>query len=364
MKKKLRKKRTALWKVKDADLLSTGSTLLNLACSGRPMGGFSKGRYFLLVGDSASGKTWLALSCLAEASINPAFGNYRFIYDNGEDGALMDIRHFFGKGVSKRLEPPAWAEVANEQNDEPLYSDTIEDFYYNIDDALQDGRPFIYILDSMDSLSSEAEIKKFDETKKAHRRGKETTGSYGDGKAKKNSSGIRQLLTPLRKSGSILLVLNQTRDNPAAGMFQSTKTRAGGHALRFYAAVEFWSSIGGHLKKEVRGVKREIGIKCFIRVKKNRFTGKLRQVEIPIYHSYGIDDIGSCVDYLTSKETKHWKKKKNTIKAHDFDLECSRKKLIEYIQEHKLEPDLQEIVGEVWDEIEKECALDRKRRYD
>ncbi|KKL16215.1 hypothetical protein LCGC14_2497770, partial [marine sediment metagenome] len=44
-------------------------------------------------------------------------------------------------------------------------------------------------------------------------KGKIVAGSYGDGKAKKNSAGIRQLLGPLNKSGSIIFKINQTRDN-------------------------------------------------------------------------------------------------------------------------------------------------------
>jgi len=59
--------------ISDSNLLSTGSTLLNLACSGRVNGGFLKGFYYFIVGDSKSGKTFLSLTCLAEASINKDF---------------------------------------------------------------------------------------------------------------------------------------------------------------------------------------------------------------------------------------------------------------------------------------------------
>ena len=104
-KKSLRRKRKA--PIGSKDLLGTGSTLLNLACTGKPNGGFAKGRYFFLVGDSASGKTFVSLTCLSEASINPQFDEYRFIYDDAESGALMDIERFFGKAVAERLEPPA-----------------------------------------------------------------------------------------------------------------------------------------------------------------------------------------------------------------------------------------------------------------
>ena len=78
-------------KVSRRDLLSTGSTLLNLACSENPFGGFLKGKYYLLVGDSDSGKTFLSMSCFAEAMIQKPFKNYRLIYDYVEDGMLMHM---------------------------------------------------------------------------------------------------------------------------------------------------------------------------------------------------------------------------------------------------------------------------------
>jgi len=77
VKKALRRKK----KREKLSFLSTGSTLLNLACTGKPYYGFAKGHYYFIVGDSVSGKTFLSLTCLAEASINPNFDNYRFIYD-------------------------------------------------------------------------------------------------------------------------------------------------------------------------------------------------------------------------------------------------------------------------------------------
>lgn len=339
------------------DFLSTGSTLLNLACTGFPERGFAKGRYYFIVGDSTSGKTWLSMTCLAEASINPNFKNYRFIYDNAEDGALMNIERFFGKGVAKRLEPPRWDKYIGE-----VFSDTIEDFYYNVDDAIKEGHPFIYILDSMDSLTSEAEGDKFDSNKKACRAGKESKGSYGDGKAKVNSSMLRRVIgKSLRKSGSILIVINQTRAKMNAMPFESPKTYSGGYALKFYSCVQIISSVAGQIKKTVKGKKRQLGIDGKIHVKKNRITGRDRTVTIPIYHSFGIDDVGSCVDYLIDEG--YWKKG-DEIKAKGLGIKGSRKKLIRIIEHKGLEKDLRELVGDVWNEIEDACVIKRKKRYE
>lgn len=352
--------KTVLSKPAAEDYVSTGSTLLNLAITGNPYWGFAKGRYYRLVGDSTSGKTFLSLTCFAEASINKNFSNYRLIYDDCEGGAMMNISKFFGPKVAERLEPPTKDEVG------PIFSSTIEEFYYNVDDAFKQKDPFIYVLDSMDSISSKDEINKFDEQKKAYRKNREAAGSYGDGKAKKNSSNLRRLLGPLRRSGSILIIISQTRDLIPTGFMQryigDKRTESGGRALKFYAAAELWSSVKKAITKDVKGKKRELGKLITIRVKKNRITGKDRSVTIPIYHSMGIDDLGSCVDYLV--EEFHWLKKKGAgIYAKEFKFQGTKDEIVKYVEGRGMERDLREIVAEVWHRVEKECEVIRKFRY-
>ena len=93
--------------------LSSGSTLLNLACTDHPDFAFMKGGYYYLVGDSMSGKTWTSLTCFAEACLNPAFKNYQLIFDDVEGGAKMDVEYYFGKEVARRMKlnspPPSKA---------------------------------------------------------------------------------------------------------------------------------------------------------------------------------------------------------------------------------------------------------------
>ena len=339
--------------------VSTGSTLLNLACSDHPDCGFFKGAYYYLVGDSTSGKTWLSLSCFAEACLNSHFRDYRLIFDDVEGGAMMDMAYYFGERVAKRLESPALS-----QRKGPINSDTVESFYYHISDLIKDGRPFIYVLDSQDSLTSEFSSVKFAKQKKAAEEGEEAAGSYGDGKAKYHSEHLRLILAGLRKTESILLILGQTRDN--IGMGFDPKTRSGGRALRFYANLEIWTSVAGKIKKVIKSKERTIGVKCLAEVKKNRFTGKTgkdRAVQIPIYYSLGIDDIGSCVDFLVSEN--HWPKtKEKGIDAHDLLIHAQRGDLIRQIEEDSLERKLRDITGKVWQEIEDQCQVPRKRRYE
>jgi RecA/RadA recombinase len=344
--------------------LSTGSTLLNLACSDRPDCGFIKGAYYFLVGDSASGKTWLSLSCFAESILNEHFRDYRLIFDDVEGGALMDIEHYFGKKVARKMEPPA-----RKPNGTPVYSDTVESFYYNLEDAIKRGDPFIYVLDSQDALDSAYQAKKFSAQKKASENGKEEKGSYGDGKAKYHSEHIRHALSGIRKTKSILIIIGQTRDNLGFGF--EPKSRSGGKALRFYANLEIWTSVGKKIKKTVRSIPRTVGVYCLAEVRKNRITGKVgkdRSVTIPIHYDFGIDDVGSCVDFLILNG--HWPrvgksaKGKRVYKVNER-FEGTRSEIIYYIEQAGLEEKLRGAVATLWRTIEQECQLvDRKRRYE
>jgi len=351
--------------IPDKDLLKTGSTILDLAISGRRGGGFSKGRYFWMVGDSSSGKTFLMLTCLAEAAANPEFDGYRFLYDNVEDGALMDFERYFGPRMAARVEPPE-----RSKEGEPLYSTTIEEFYFNLDDALGEaetdkGKPFIYLLDSMDALGSGYGDKKFQEAKKAHRKNTTAKGDYGDGKAKINSTAIRRVITRIQETGSILIVLSQTRDDIGAGIFEEQQTHAGGHALKFYATVQLWSSVGSRIKRTVKERELVVGVNCRVRVRKNRITGKEREAVIPIYFGTGIDDLGSMVDFLV--QWKFWAKNKGGVidATEDFDdVKMRREDLIHWLEENDLREDLEEIVETAWAHIENCVAVERKSKYE
>ncbi len=343
--------------IKPADLLSTGSTLLNLACSGNVRGGWPKGCYVFVVGDSISGKTFLTLTALAELCHNKNFDDYEIIFDNGEDGALMDVERFFGKALAERMRAPRYADGV------PVYSETIEDFYDNLAEANARKKPFFYLLDSMDSLTSKDEVDKEKANRGLRRKGEKPKGDYGDGKAKKNSRNLRIARSELKKTGSILCIIGQTRDDIDAGMFESKKTRSGGHALRFYATIEMWSSTVGEHKRTVKGKDRQIGIQVRVKIKKNRLTGRKRQVDLTIYHTYGIDDIGSNIDYLIDEG--HWKKDTGgSIKAPEFEFAGKRAALIKLVEEENKEKVLKSIVGEVWNDIEEACEVRRKPRYE
>jgi len=235
----------------------------------------------------------------------------------------------------------------------------VEEFYAHLEENLDRG-PCIYVLDSMDALSSSYEVQRWKERREAIRKREKLSGDYTDGKAKSNSTGLRAVLGKVIETDSILIIVNQTRDNIASPF--GGKTRSGGHALSFYAALEIWSSVDGKIQKVVRGKKRTIGIVSKLTVKKNRVTGKVREVSIPIFYSYGIDDLGSCVDYLVTEG--HWKKgRQGSISAPEFDFKGKRDRLLAHIEENSLETKLRKLVAKVWREVEERCEVKRKPRF-
>lgn len=339
--------------------LSTGSTLLNLACTDHPRLGFVKGGYYFLWGDTTSGKTWLSMTCFAEAQLSPYFKDYEPHFINVEGGAIMDIEHFFGSKVARKL-----------QEHTP---DTIQGFYRLLYDLLiKQKKKAIIVLDSENALDDLGAKKKFKEQAVAAAAGEKEKGSYGTGKAKYHSENIRWVLSALRRTGSILIIIGQSRDNLNAFGFADRKTKSGGKSLSFYANLEMQSSVGKPIRKMVREKLREVGSNVIIQVKKNRVTGKIgksRAAVIPIYNSFGIDDVGSLVDFLIAEnylqeQPATARGEPKTYKLPDIDFTGSRGAIIKFFEENDAHSVLQDMAAKVWKEIEDECQLvNRRKRY-
>jgi hypothetical protein len=343
--------------IKPTDLLSSGSTVLNLGMTNTTGGAFAKGRYYYFVGDSGSGKSWFSLTMLAEAARSPRFEGYKLVYDGPEGGALMDKEFYFGKKLTDRLE-------------EPVPSDTVEQFYRRVVNAVDAG-PTVYVLDSMDVIPSEEDIKslekkgavldKLEAGKKLSQKDLDVAGSYGTGKAKCNSTQLRILMPKLQATGSILFVISQTRDNINAGPYGEKQTRAGGRALTFYATQEVWTSVKTSIKKTVNSKERTVGREVNLRIKKNRVVGRDRTVAQPFYYSHGIDDTGGCVKYLMSE--KVWESGK-AFPELGAKSGTNEEALVAHVEANNLEKDLRALVKKTWDEIEAKCVVNRKRKYE
>src|SRR3990172_2108983 len=268
-------------------LIPTGSTLLNLACSDTIEGGWGVGKMVNLIGDSSSGKSLLAFTMFAEVVRRKEFDDYVLIYDDVEQACEFDVGKLFGKEVQQRVMAP------DSIDDEPRYSNVIQDFYGSILQLCKEGKPFIYVLDSLDALSSKEEVAKVDDVMAAHKESKQTSGSYGMDKVKILTQILRTIVGELKATKSFLLIISQTRDN-INPMSYETKTRSGGRALKFYASHEIWLTMAGKHKSR----NRVIGAEVKAKISKNKLTGKLREVGLSIYYDYGLDNTRDCIEFL------------------------------------------------------------------
>lgn len=330
--------------------IPTPSTLLNCACSGYPDFAFLAGSIVNIIGDSWSGKTFLALSIFAELNLLYQFNHYRFIYDDAEYANTFNMEYLFGPETSKRIEPPAW----NDKH--PIYSDTIEDFHCHIRDHLDEGKPFIYVLDSFDALDADKDREKIEEMREARKRGVKAKGSYGIIKPRIASSLLRNIDDKLSKTNSLLIIISQTRDNLDPLSFKKS-IRSGGRALKFYCSHEIWLTAGAkHRSKE-----RIIGNNVIAKVEKAKLTGKVRGAKFTIFNDLGVDDIRSCIEFLTYFGT--WRKTKQTINAEHFNIKGSLASIIKTIEKRNLEPKLRKLTGRLWNQLEEEIKLKRKMKY-
>jgi RecA/RadA recombinase len=334
--------------------LSSGITLLNCGLTDNPFCAFKKGSYNLIAGESMAGKTWFAMQLFAEASHNEVFSDYKLIFDQPEDGALMDIGEHFGQDTEERIVPPFYLD-----DETHGASETLEQMYSLAKRAFKKG-PCIEFVDSHDALSCKAESDKADKIDESVDNDTVITGIMSDGKAKVNSAMLRQLARPLKSHGSIFFMISQLRDNLGFGF--EKKSRSGGKALRFYATTEIWFNAIKKLKKKVKGIDHEVGNLISIQVKKNRNSSQRPTIEIPLIHDYGFDDTTSCVEWLNKH---HWRATKQINCPELVKYPVTMKELISYVEEKASRQEkLRILVGEVWNDIRNTLKPDRKKRYE
>lgn len=261
---------------KGLPFVSSGCGLLDCGLGG----GYVLGRIANIVGDKSTGKTLQTI----ETGIN-----FLRQYEDGvlryaEAESAFDDEYAAALGWPvDRVERPKAGEVR-----------TVEGFFKDVETTLKrlDGHPCLYIVDSLDALSSEAEMKRdFGEA------------TYGQEKAKMMSEGFRKLVDRIETSRMLLLVISQVRDNIGA-MFGETKTRSGGKALDFYASQIVWLADLGKIKRTVAGIDRVIGLKIKANIKKNKVGLAHRTVEYPIIFGYGIDDVQAGLQWLLDNTGK------------------------------------------------------------
>jgi len=334
------------------DLVPSGVTLLNCSCSDNPFGAWKLGTMVRLIGDTSSGKTFLVLTSLAECCSLKRLKDYRLFYDDVEARNNFDISYLFGDRLAKRLEAPL------SDDDGPRGSNTIEEFKKTIFNLIKKKEKFIYVLDCFDALTSEAELAKMNERKTP---GTKPKGSFKTEKTRGLSEMLRMVIRGLERTGSLLIIISQVRENMDRRFAFSPKfVTTGGRALFHYASTEIWLSQVEKIRKEAGKRKRIIGVLSQAKVTKGSLTGKIRDCEFPIYYDYGIDDIGSSVEFMTYEE--FWTKDGKEWQALT-GVKGTKKSIITQIEDKGLFKTLKKAVGQAWNVIEESLRLNRKRKF-
>jgi recombination protein RecA len=249
--------------------------------------GWPLGRIVNIVGDRSSGKTLLAIEACANFAMCSPKG--KIWYREAE--AAFDLPY------ANRLGLPEERVNFGPKGVDTIW-DTIEDIFEDLDRKLSwledhPGVPALYIIDSLDALTSRAEIAR-----------KVDQGSYGDGKAKKLSELFRRLVRRIKRVNLCLIVISQVRDKIGA-MFGDKHTRSGGRALDFYASIIIWLHHIKTLRMKVSGMRVSKGVRILAKTKKNKISEPFRECQFDIRFGYGVDDLPAALDWLYDRKRLH-----------------------------------------------------------
>jgi len=241
--------------------IDTGSYAFNALLSGSLYGGIPNNKIMALAGESATGKTYFALSmCKKFLDDNP---DGVILYFDTEQAITSDMVRERGMDPSRvAIFPVATVETFRHQ------AISIVDKYIET----KDSKPVFVVLDSLGMLSTEKEMNDTAE-------GKSTRDMT---RAQVIKATFRVLTLKLGKAGIPLIMTNHTYD--VVGAYVPMKEMGGGSGLKYAASTIVYLS-----KKKDKDGTDIIGniIKC--KLFKGRFTKENKDVAVQLNYDTGLN---------------------------------------------------------------------------
>lgn len=341
---------------------TTGSTLLDLVVGGGEKAGYGMGWEAGTIvrdwGGSSSTKTFKACEMIA-ANYYKYKDKLKWKYADIEFGNTIDSLGLYGIEIIP----------TNKKFREDMPT-TVEAWEYDVHKFLdnlkpEEGELGIYVLDSLDALSSAALEERKEKRHTAYDKGKEfDEGTYGMDSAKFLSQEMfRGLSARLAEKNALLYVISQERDNANAGLYGKKNRLGGGRAIGFYETARIYSK--AKEKEELKG--RAVSVLIETVAEKVRHPRPFRSCYIPIRFDYGMDDVAANIDYLFDLRTeKTGELSKAATKGIEWDKSIepmSRDELIQYVEKNKLKKVLRQRVIDKWEAVEEEISTKRERKF-
>jgi protein RecA len=312
-------------------MISTGSTLLDLAISGGRIrgGGIPGGILVEIFGPSASGKT--VLLCEIAGAIQRAGGDIKF----------HDPESRLNKQFARLFDLDVDALTYDTPDTVPEVFDTAINW-----DGGNNKKINGILADSLAALSTDLEMDNDDGDKMGMRRAKEF------------SEACRKACRKLTKHNILMVCSNQVRQNVNAGPYAAKYRTPGGEAVGFYASLRLRMNNPQKIKKKMKIKKKEVtrvvGIETEIEVFKSSVWKPYQVAPIIILFDYGIDDIRANLQFVKNATGS------TTYTCQGEMLGKSMGEAIEEVEERNLIHDLKEEVIDLWEEIEGKFVQKRK----
>ena len=314
-------------------LISTGSTLLDLAISGGRFhaGGLPLGIFVEIFGPSGAGKT--VLLCQIAGNVQKLNGDVMF--HDPEARLNKQFARMFGLDIS---------DISYK------VSNTVTDVFENVREWETENTINGIFADSLAALSTDMEMNP------------KTGDKMGMRRAKEFSEELRKTCRILTQNNLLMVCSNQVRQNLDAGPYGQKVISPGGEAIGFYASLRLRCKSPVKIKEKhkigAREYERTIGVSTKVEVFKSSIWKPFREETIEIIYDYGVDDIRCNLKCL----------KTNTgaalYKLNGRKLGKGIDHAFRMVEEEGLEEELKEAVIELWNEIESHFQSERKPRME